>query len=173
MDQRALAPLVIVIIVVVAAVGAGVAYVLVSGDGGSGGWPEGENAESITSIDYKMDVAITGGIATMRRRVRDIGSPNIEIRLDTTTAEVEARMILDNGNQEAWLWTSAGGWQDSSAQFGSYWGMYWEDLGDSLDILSDWTGGDYNYTDPDSGASVRFYYIRINPTLSDSLFQPN
>jgi len=143
----------------------GVAYVLSRGSG--------ENIGSASSIDCKMDVTTAGGTVHYRFMAKDIGSSNMKLRVEVTTAEQEAKLILDNGNQEAWLWTSVSGWQDSSAQFGSYWSMYWGQLNDSLDVLFDWTGGDYNYTDPTSGASIRFYDIQVNPTLPDSLFQPS
>lgn len=171
MDQRALAPLVIVGIVVVVAVvvGVGVVYVL----GGGGGGPGGENIGSATSIDYKMDVTTAGGTSTWRFRAKDIGSSNMKLRVEGTTAGQEAKMILNIGSQEAWLWISADNWENRSADFEYHWNMYETQLSDSLDVLSDWTGGDYNYTDPATGASIRFYDIQMNPVLPDSLFQPS
>lgn len=174
MDQRALAPSVIVgiVVVVAVAVGVGVVYVL----GGLGGGPGGENIGSATSIDFKMDMTIAGGTSTTRFMAKDIGSSNMKLRVETTAAGLEAKLILNIGNQEAWIWSSASGWENwknDSANFELYRNTYETQLSDSLDVLSGWTGGDYNYTDPTSGTSLRFYDIQMNPALSDTLFQPS
>ena len=178
MNQRGVVPIIIVGVIAAAAVGAVAAYVLVFSDGGSTGLPEGENAQSITSVSCKMDSTLTTDTgtytATSSFSARNLWTSNLELRVEATMPGVmEGRLILKESSQEAWAWDSESGWQDSSDEFESIWSMYGSQFTEVLDILSDWTGGDYNYTDPDSGASVRFYDIQLNVDLSDSLFEPS
>jgi hypothetical protein len=76
------------------------------------------------------------------------------------------------GNHTAWAAVN-GVWTDSSSTFESlwsFWGGHYSNLVNEL--KTNWSGvGDHNYTT--GGASVKVYYVSVNPSLSDSLFQPN
>jgi len=38
--------------------------------------------------------------------------------------------------------------------------------------LLGWTHGDWTYTDPETGYSVRIYDVQVDPSLADALFEP-
>jgi hypothetical protein len=90
--------------------------------------------------------------------------------VDSTGAEFI--YLLNEAEQEAWAYWD-GAWEDVSATFSTYWDMWDPTLDDYKTNLADWTGtGDYEYTDS-SGSSIKVSNIVVNPTLEDSLFQPD
>lgn len=168
----------IVIIIIIAAAGVG-AYVLVSGDGEVPPEgeeeeeevpPEGEGIGGATSLDFKVDT--TNGVTmTCRFRAREIGTGNMDIRVDCTSAENTVVYILSGSQGKAWT-KMDGEWMEIP-YFDVIWQNYINQMDQYMDELSGWTIGDWTYTDPATGASVRIYDIQVNPSLPDSLFQPS
>jgi archaellin len=73
MNQKGIAPLIIVAIVVVVAVAAGVGiYVATRGEGGGAG---GEGVAGATSLDFKVDGRWGDASGTLRFRGKTLGLP--------------------------------------------------------------------------------------------------
>jgi len=174
MDKRGIAAIGIAIIVIVAIAVVGIGYVVTRGaaPGTPSGTP-GTDVETATSLSFNADTTVSGMEYTMTFKVKNIGSPNTKFRIDGTVAGQEFKLIMDAGEEKAWMWMSATGWQDVSAVMQTYLEQYQTEFEAYRTELSGWTGGDYTYTDPATGASVRIYNIEVNPTLPDSLFQPD
>ncbi len=74
--------------------------------------------------------------------------------------------------------SSNGTWTNVSSDFTNQWNT-WVGTGKqwtlNLNALeTNWSGtGDYTYTTPSGNNVIRIYNVVINPTLADSLFQPN
>jgi len=150
---------VIVIVIVVAAVGVGSYFLLKGG--------EGEDIGEATSLDLKLDATYMGETLTMRFRVKNIGTPNVKIRIDYLyPIEVDPGFasvsILDVGENKKWDYRY------------DEWDVEDLDMEEYLELkehLDRWVRGETNYTY--DGATVRIYDIVVNPDLPDSLFQPS
>jgi len=101
--------------------------------------------------------------------MENIWTPNLKVRDERTTTGQDVITIINGETQEAWMY-SMGTWTDISSMFSSYWDQYQSQAQTYTTQLSGWTGGDYTYTDPTSGATVTLSNIQINPSLDDSLF---
>jgi hypothetical protein len=97
---------------------------------------------------------------------------NFMMRIEYTNPSNDKTItVFDASQQKAWAYSN-GQWQDISVGFASQfsalnaqWLGYWNSL-------KGWNGtGDWTYVA--NGATVRIYDIRVNPTLSGSLFGPN
>ena len=171
MDKKIMYALVavVVIIVVVAVVGA---YVLMN----SGKTPKVADA---TSLQYNADVTYQGATATVFTwTAKNVGASDMVLRIDLMGGESgNYTYILNSGAQTAWL-SSNGTWTNVSSDFTNQWNT-WVGTGkqwtNNLNHLTtDWSGtGDYTYTGSSTNTTIRIYNIVINPTLADSLFQPN
>lgn len=106
--------------------------------------------------------------STVRFRAKNIGSPNIKFRVEGTAEGQEFKFIFDAGESKAWMWLSAIGWQDISEYMQSYFQQFQQQFNGYTTQLSGWTGGDWTYADPTTGATVRIYDIVVNPSLPDS-----
>lgn len=163
--KRRISPIIIAIIVIVAIAAVGIGYILTRGAAPSG------DIETATSLSFKVDTTVMGTEYPMTFKAKDIQSTNTKFRIDGTAAGEEYKLIIYTGEENAWMWMSATGWQDVSATMQPYLEQYQTQFDAYKEELSDWTGGDYTYTDPTTGATVRIYDVVINPDLPDTLFQ--
>lgn len=163
--RRRISPIIIAIIVIVAIAAVGIGYIVTRGAAPSG------DIETATSLSFKVDMTIMDTQSTMIFKAKDIESPNTKFRIDGTIADEEFKLIIYTGEEKAWMWMSLTGWQDISATMQPYLEQYQTQFDAYKEELSDWTGGDYTYTDPTTGATVRIYDVVINPDLPDTLFQ--
>ena len=175
MNQKGIAPLAIVAIIVVAAVVVGVGvFVATRGEGVPGegeGEGEGEGIAGASSLDYKCDLTSPTGTLTYRFRARNIGTANMDIRVDMA----DIVYILSGSQREGWVYV-AGQWMsfsDMGYNFDEQWNTQYgtfTGLKESL-IAAGWTGGEWSGTW--GGMTVRIYDIDVNPSLPDSLFRPD
>lgn len=163
--RRRISPIIIAIIVIVAIAAVGIGYIVTRGAAPSG------DIETATSLSFKVDMTIMDTQSTMIFKAKDIESPNTKFRIDGTLIGEEFKLIIYTGEEKAWMWMSLTGWQDISATMQPYLEQYQTQFDAYKEELSDWTGGDYTYTDPTTGAIVRIYDVVINPDLPDTLFQ--
>ena len=163
--KRRISPIIIAIIVIVAIAAVGIGYILTRGAEPSA------DIETATSLSFKVDTTVMGTEYTMTFKGKDIQSTNTKFRIDGTIADEEFKLIIYTGEENAWMWMSATGWQDVSATMQPYLEQYQTQFDAYKEELSGWTGGDYTYTDPTTGATVRIYDVTINPDLPDTLFQ--
>jgi len=163
--KRRISPIIMAIIVIVAIAAVGIGYIVTRGAAPSG------DIETATSLSFKVDTTVMGTEYTMTFKGKDIQSTNTKFRIDGTAAGEEFKLIIYTGEEKAWRWLSATGWQDISATMQPYLEQYLTQFEAYQGELSDWTGGDYTYTDPTTGATVRIYDVVLNPDLPDTLFQ--
>lgn len=163
--KRRISPIIMAIIVIVAIAAVGIGYIVTRGAAPSG------DIETATSLSFKVDTTVMGTEYTMTFKGKDIQSTNTKFRIDGTAAGEEFKLIIYTGEEKAWRWLSATGWQDISATMQPYLEQYQTQFDAYKEELSDWTGGDYTYTDPTTGATVRIYDVVLNPDLPDTLFQ--
>jgi len=79
--------------------------------------------------------------------------------------------IVNGAQQKAWMYSS-NQWIDLSDGFASQWSTWSSTWEGYLKDLTNWSGGDFTYTSPVSGDTVKIYDVQINPQLPDSLFAP-
>jgi hypothetical protein len=168
MNQKGIAPLIIVAIVAVIAVAVGVAVYVATREEGAGPGPGPGGVAGATSLSFKVDYYDEGQLETVTFKAKNIGSPNLKLRVENWGGNI---VVIDEGAEKAWLWSSDEGWEDVSARY-----TYW--LGEvrmPFDLfrtkLSGWTGGDYTFTE--EGHIFRIYDVKVNPDLSDSIFRPS
>ena len=192
MNQKGISKLVIVVIIVVAVLVVGVvAYLGMSGGGGNGTGDNGGNGggnggdgngggnggtttdvAGASSLQFSVSFTEEGvGTDVSTYRVKNAGTSNVMMRIDTALATGEDYIYIINGaQQKVWIYGD-GEWTDLSVAYDTYWNAWsttWEGYRTSL---ADWTGlGDWSYTE--GGATIRIYDIYVNPSLADSLFQP-
>jgi hypothetical protein len=162
---------VVVIIVVVAVAGA---YVLMN----SGGGGKTVKIADATTLQFNADVKFDGApTGLVKWAAKNVGATDMVVRLDILGVGDTGNYsyILNGGDQTAWL-SSNGTWANVSSDFTNQWntwvGTAWTN--DLNALATNWSGtGDYNYVDSDGRTTARIYDITINPTLADSLFQPN
>ena len=131
-----------------------------------------------TSLDFTVEYVIEGqGDSTWRYRARNIGTSDLDIRIDYSIQGVgEYIYILSGSSQEGWMY--AGGQWMSYTQAGMSFNDYWDMWAEGFEeyhaaLVEDWTGVQgWTYTVPGLG-SVTYTDIDVNPSLSDSVFQPN
>jgi len=166
----------LVIIVIVAAVAG--AYVLMNNSGGSSNKVI-YTAANATSLQYNSEVTYQGVTTTaLNWAAKKVGTTNMVLRIDILGgASGNYTYIMNRETQTAWL-SNNGTWTNVSNDFTNQWNT-WVGTGkrwtNNLNALTtDWNGkGDYTHTDTTTGTTIRIYNVAINPTLADSLFQPN
>jgi hypothetical protein len=115
-----------------------------------------------------MDFSIQSLTLTTRYRAENIGTPNLKFRVDGES--IPFAIIMDFGSKKAYSFGF--GWVDVSENFSGYSARYKAELDDILARLSGLEGGELSYTDPTTGATVRFYEVSVNLDIPDSVFQP-
>jgi hypothetical protein len=169
------ASIAVVVIVITVAVGA---YLLVnSGGGGGGGGGETKNTYTVanaTSLQIEGNETSTKGLVTYKWIGKNLNSTQQMFRLDLWGGESgNYSYIFITSNQTVWLATN-GVWTDVSSAYNDQWnefGTEWTGLVNHL--KTNWSGtGDCTFTSS-WGASETVYNVSVNPSLADSLFQPN
>jgi hypothetical protein len=167
MNQKGIAPLIIVAVVAVVAAAVGVGVFVATRGGGTGGG--GGNIAEATSLQFKADTTIQGVSGTYTFKAKNIGTPNMMMRIEGAYQGQNVIMIINGAQQK--LWACEGGqWMDLSTNYSQYENMWTTTFQGYLTQLGMWTGGDWSYTDNYTGISIHLYNIVVNPSLSDSLF---
>jgi hypothetical protein len=176
-EKKMMYALVAVIVVIVVAVAVAGAYVLINR--GGGGSKNIYTVANATSLQFNAEVSYQGATPNLFNwAAKNVGASDMVLRLDILGgASGNYTYIMDHGAQTAWV-SSNGTWTNFSSDFTNQWntwvgtGKQWTSDVDHL--AANWSGtGDYTYTGSSTGATIRLYNIVINPTLADSLFQPN
>jgi hypothetical protein len=174
MEKKMMYALVAVVIIVVVVVVAG-AYVLMNSGGGGITY----TVANATSLQYNAEVSYKGETPVLFNwAAKNVGATDMVLRIDLLGGESgNYTYIMDHGTQTAWL-SNNGTWTNVSSDFTNQWNT-WVGTGkqwtSNLDALAtNWSGtGDYTYTTATGNTVIRIYNVAINPTLADSLFQPN
>jgi len=172
MDQKGIAPLVIVAVVVVAVAVVSVgAYVAMSGGSGTNTTTTSVNIADATSLSFKLDATLQGVSTTGTFMAKGLGSSNVKMRIEMTAAGQDMIIIIDGAERKAWAYGD-GQWMDMTSTFDQYWEQWDQAFEGYKSQLGGWTGGDFTTTEPSTGMVMRIYDVEVNPNLPDSLFQP-
>ena len=196
MNKKGISTLVIVVIIVVVVLVVGVAayWALSGGDGDNGTGDNGDGGTSngttngggnggdgnggtttdvagASSLQFSVSFTEAGvGTDVSTYRVKNAGTSNVMMRIDTALATGEDYIYIINGaQQKVWIYGD-GEWTDLSVAYDTYWNTWFTTWEGYTTSLEDWTGGDWSYTS--NGATIRIYDIYVNPSLADSLFEP-
>jgi hypothetical protein len=157
---------IIVIIVVAVVVG-----VILATRGGGGGGSTGGNVAGASSLQFSADVTAGGTLTTYTYSAKNIGTSNAMLRIEWTGTEGNTIYIINGAQKQAWLYEN-GQWNNLSDYFTTYWTQWNSTFTGFKSNLIHWSGsGDYTYTDPNNGDTIRIYNISVNPSLADSLFE--
>jgi hypothetical protein len=167
-SRKTLIALSVIVIIVVATV-AGVLLATRSGGGGGGG--TGGSIAEASSLKFDADITVSGTSMTYTYSAKNIGTSSPMLRMEGTGPQGSFIYIINGVQKEAWMYQS-GSWTNLTGYFQSYWSQWNSSFTEMKNTLSHWSGsGDYTYTDPSTGGSVRIYNIAVNPSLPDSLFE--
>ena len=168
MNKKGLSMLLIVaIIAIVLVVGVvAVYFVFFSGE-------QAETVSDATSLKIVADV-VGGdqGTFVFEWAAKNIGTNNLKFRLTINGQDsIQFNYIVDKGQQKAWS-DETGAWlQTDFTETWNLWGVAWNENMEAL--KTNWTGsGTYSFTNF-IGDHITFTQVDINPTLADSLFEPN
>jgi len=176
MDKIALV-IVMMAVVVVAMVVGGIYLAMSGGGGGSegGGGGGGTNPDiaGATSLQFSAELTTKGHPPiTYKYSASNIGTSSMVLRIDVTGSQANFVYIVNRAQETAWAYEN-NEWTDISPDFPTQWNTWNSTWTDYRNGLLSWTGsGNWTYTEP-NGVSVRIYDIVVNPSLADSLFQPN
>ena len=174
MNKKAISMLVIVVIIVIAVVVGGIAayYVWTSGEGGEPTptpTPTPGVADA-TSISFDVEIP---DVETDKFTAKNLGTSDVLLRVDQTDAQGVSFIYLMNQTAQS-AWANFGGdWMDDSANFDvNYWSS--EYIGKvALDSYIDALAADWSGTGNYEGDGYTISNISLNPTLDDSIFQPD
>ena len=175
MKSKTMYILVAALVIVIVVAGVGIYLFMGTGGGGGGGGGETQDTYTVTnatSLQFEANVTSQGATITYEWAGTNLNLTNVMLRIDLLGGEVgNYSYILNAGNQTAWTAVN-GEWTDISSDFNAQWNAWGTQWTGHVNALANWSGtGDYTYTATD-GSSITIYNIAINPTLSDSLFQP-
>jgi hypothetical protein len=165
MNQKGIAPLIIVAIFAVVAIVAGVGIYVTARGGGGGG-----NIADATSLQFKADTTIQGVSGTYTFKAKNIGTSNMMMRIEGTYQAQNVIMIINGARQKLWVY-EGGQWMDLSMNYSQYENTWTTTFQGYLTQLAGWTGGDWSYTDNSSEITIHLYKIVVNPSLPDSIFE--
>lgn len=138
---------------------------------------ETNEAATATSLDFTVEYVIEGqGTFTYRYRARNFGTSNLDFRIDMTSAQMNAVYILKGSTRQGWVYNGYE-WIDFITMYQDF-DEFWDDFYESFEgyrdyLAEEWTGVQgWTYTVPGMG-TVTYTNIDINPSLPDSVFQPN
>jgi hypothetical protein len=140
---------------------------------------EANEATTATSLDFTVEYVTEGtGSATYRYRARNIGTSDLDIRIDGNVQGVgEISYILSGSAQNGWIYTE-GQWVSYTDSGYTDFNLFWDAWaagfnGYHQSLVEGWTGlQNWTYAVPGVG-SVTYTNIDINPVLPDSVFQPD
>ena len=133
-------------------------------------------AATATSLDFTVQVTTQSVVSTCRYRARNIGTSSLDIRVDVSSQQMNSAYIISGSNRQGWIY-SDGQWINFTTMYQGF-DEYWNTWNGSFagyrtSLAKNWTGlQGWTYTVPGVG-TVTYTDITINPTLPDSLFQPN
>ena len=157
----------IIVIIVVAVV---VGVILATRGGGGGGSKSGDVATA-SSLQFNADITASGTLTTYTWSAKNIGTSNAMLRIEWTSSAGDYVYIINGAQKQAWV-DENGTWTDLSTEYTDFWATWNATFAGFTSSLSHWSGtGDYTYTDPSTGNSIRIYNISVNPSLADSLFE--
>jgi hypothetical protein len=125
-----------------------------------------------TSIQFSVSYT-TGGQTSYAYTysAKNIGTPNMMMRIEGTFSSESMIYIINGAQQKLWI-NSGGEWIDMSTEFSTQWDSWNQTWQGYETSLAEWAGtGEYTYTYPGSGDTLRIYNIAVNPELADSMFQ--
>lgn len=80
--------------------------------------------------------------------------------------------IVNGAQQKAWMY-SDNQWTDLTEDFQSQWDTWSSTWQGYMQEFNAWSGvGDFTYTVPFSGDTLKISNVQVNPQLPDSLFAP-
>jgi len=178
-NKKGISMLVIVAIIVIVVVVVGIAvYWWYSGGGGEptptpAPTPDVEGA---SSIRFDVNATIDGALEVDRFTAKNLGTSNVLLRVDQTDAQGNEFTYLMNQTAQT-VWADFG---TGFIDYSSDWTTYWDStlignaaLESYMDALVDgWDGtGDYEFTA--NGNTFIISNIVVDPTIDDSVFQPD
>jgi hypothetical protein len=170
MNQKGIAPLVIVAVIAVIAVVAGVGvYAATRGGGGGnggGGNGGGTDISGASSLQFDVNSTTENLSSAFTFYTKNIGTSNVMIRIDGTVSGEDVIYIINGAQQKVWIY-AAGTWIDLSSSYSTYWETWSQSLQGYQSDLVDWSNG--SWTSPDGSTTIS--NIQVNPSLSDSLFE--
>ena len=138
---------------------------------------ETNEAVTATSLDFTIEYVLEGqGTFTYQYRARNIGTNDLDFRVDMSAPQMNAIYILKGSTHQGWVY-SGGQWFEFTTMYQNwdeFWDAWYESFEDYHDALvEDWTGVEgWTYTVPGVG-TVTYTNVDINPSLPDSVFQPD
>ena len=176
MNEKPLA-IIAAVIVIVATISVA-AYLTLNTDDGN---EEGGNSEirsileDAGSLEFSLNYTDTDGlVSTHIFTAKNIGSPEMMLLAETTCNYGEPcyfALLMNGAEQKCWERHDDPEWVDDTDIFPDVldaWTMIFQDL---TSKLSGWNGGE-NYVYTDGVGIFNFYDIRLNPNLTDSMFEP-
>jgi hypothetical protein len=155
-----------IIVITVVAVVVGVILATRGGSGSKSG-----DVVTASSLQFNADITAGGTLTKYTWSAKNIGTSNAMLRIEWTSSEGDYVYIINGAQKQAWV-DENGTWIDLSGYFSDTWSTWNSTFAGFTSSLSHWSGsGDYSYTDPTNGETVRIYNINVNPSLSDSLFE--
>jgi hypothetical protein len=192
MKQKGMATVIIAIIVVIAIAISGIGVYLVSKGGveNQAGGGNGVLTPATTSLEFKLSltsqfVDYTLGYHIGRYRIENIGYTNMKIRMDKLddysglfpAMFPRSAIVRTDENKAYAMYENSAGWVDVSES------PHWEKelissiVSECLTRLSTWGGGEITFENKylfsSSAVTWRVYDIQVNPSLSDSIFEPS
>jgi hypothetical protein len=171
MNKKGVSWVIIGIVIVAVVVIGVVAYWALTNTGeGEGPTPTpGPGVADATSLQFDVSTSEKD----ISFQAKNLGTSEILLRVgETYTDGSEFTYIMNQAEEKAWA-NFEGSWTDVSTDFSTYWTDTWEpSLNGYIAELANWSGtGDYQIQA--GGETQTISNIVVNPTLADSLFQPD
>ncbi len=132
------------------------------------------NVKEASSLKFSVSGTSDSKPYSFTLQSKNIGTDNMMLRVDGTVPGLSQSVIyIINGAQHKAWGNMNNQWVDLSNSYDSQWNT-WNNLWNSyLDDLTKWSGtGDYTYTNPSTGDTVKLYDVQVNPQIPDSVFAP-
>jgi hypothetical protein len=133
-----------------------------------------QDIQQASSLKFSMSSTGTSESYAYTLEAKNIGTQDMMLRVEGTLPGVSQNVIyIINGvQQKAWMYSN-GQWIDISSTYSDQWSTWTSLFNRYVSDLSNWSGeGDYSYTNPSTGETLRIYDIQVNPQLPDSAFAP-
>jgi len=185
-EGKGIKPAVIILILGIIAVTVSCGYIILSAGGEAGPGENGEETEtpggegvpieSATSIDFKVDVENDAERMTVRYRARNLDTDAPDLRVDYLEGGMIEIFIYNGSEGTGWISMGRMGnisFPNMDNDFISSQNIYISEFRNYKDYLAEgWTGGEWTYTIPGTETTIKFYDVWVNPTIPDSIFQP-